>query len=150
MEEKMAATATIGKILDFPFAGYSTPKSPDPKFKPPSKQVYVCSPYRGDVARNTLNAQRYCRFVYEKGYVPVAPHLYYTQFLNDRIPSERAAGIRYGKKEITKCVGLWVFGINITDGMLDEIVFARKKNISVRWFTEDLETDYEKSSEKRC
>jgi CxxC motif-containing protein len=92
-----------------------------------------------DVAKNTMNAQRYCRFVYALGYIPMAPHLYYPQFLSERNPDERAAGTRYGKQEITRCKQLWVFGINLTDGMLDEIVFATKKNIPVRWFTENME-----------
>ena len=51
--------------------------------------VYICSPYAGDVERNVESAQRYSRFAVEKGYIPIAPHLLFPHFLNDRNPKER-------------------------------------------------------------
>lgn len=35
--------------------------------------VYICSPYAGDVERNTAAARRYSRFAVEAGYIPIAP-----------------------------------------------------------------------------
>ena len=46
--------------------------------------VYICSPYAGDVERNVDAARRYSRFAVEAGYIPIAPHLLFPQFLNDR------------------------------------------------------------------
>ena len=37
--------------------------------------VYICSPYAGDVERNTAAARRYSRFAVDAGYIPIAPHL---------------------------------------------------------------------------
>ena len=38
--------------------------------------VFICSPYAGDIERNTENARRYCRFAVSKNCIPVAPHLF--------------------------------------------------------------------------
>ena len=46
--------------------------------------VYVCSPFSGDIAGNIANARKYSRFAVEQGYIPIAPHLLFPQFLNDR------------------------------------------------------------------
>ena len=43
--------------------------------------VYICSPYAGDVSKNVENARQYSRFAVDKGYIPVAPHLLFPQFL---------------------------------------------------------------------
>ena len=48
--------------------------------------VYICSPYAGDIESNTTAARRYCRFAVESGYIPIAPHLLFPQFLNDSDP----------------------------------------------------------------
>lgn len=42
--------------------------------------VYVCSPYAGDTEKNTANVRRYCRFVVDKGSIPLAPQLFFPQF----------------------------------------------------------------------
>ena len=48
--------------------------------------VYICSPYAGDVESNTAAARRYSRFAVEAGYIPIAPHLLFPQFLDDSSP----------------------------------------------------------------
>ena len=54
--------------------------------------VYICSPYAGDVSKNVENARNYSRFAVDKGYIPVAPHLLFPQFLNDNNTKERQLG----------------------------------------------------------
>ena len=44
--------------------------------------VYICSPYAGDIDANVDAARRYSRFAVEQGYIPIAPHLLFPQFLN--------------------------------------------------------------------
>lgn len=63
------------------------------KFRP---MVYVCSPYAGDINRNTVNARRFSRFVVDEGFLPVTPHLLFTQFLNDANPDDREIGMYMG------------------------------------------------------
>lgn len=101
--------------------------------------VYICSPYAGDVDANVENARRYCRFAVDKGYIPIAPHLLFTQFLNDDNPKERQLGIFFGNAVMSKCSEVWVFGDRISDGMEAEIKRAKWNNYPLRYFNEDLE-----------
>lgn len=101
--------------------------------------VYICSPYAGDVETNVQKARRYCRFAVDKGYIPIAPHLLFTQFLNDDNPKERQLGIFFGNAVMSKCSEVWVFGEHISNGMEAEIKRAKWKNYPLRYFNEDLE-----------
>ena len=98
--------------------------------------IYVCSPYKGDVRQNTRNARRYCRFVYEQGDIPFAPHLLFTQFLNDGDYTERADGMNMGLAMLSFCDGLWAFG-SPTPSMAWELEQALKSGKSVRYFDAD-------------
>ena len=95
--------------------------------------VFICSPYRGDVETNTLNARKHCRFAFEQGGIPFAPHLLFTQFLNDDVPAERDAGLCLGLELLARCDALWAFG-NPTMGMALEIQEAKRLEIPVRRF----------------
>ena len=64
--------------------------------------VYICSPYAGDIAGNVDAARRYSRFAVDKGYIPIAPHLLYPQFLDDADPDERELGIFFGNAIMSK------------------------------------------------
>lgn len=99
--------------------------------------VYICSPYAGDVETNVQKARRYCRFAVDKGYIPIAPHLLFTQFLNDDNPKERQLGIFFGNAVMSKCSEVWVFGDRISDGMEAEIKRAKRKNYPLRYFSEE-------------
>lgn len=98
--------------------------------------VYICSPYAGDVAANVENARRYSRFAVEAGYIPIAPHLLFPQFLNDADPKERQLGLFLGNALMSKCSEAWVFGEYISSGMEAEIRRAKWKNYRLRYFTE--------------
>ena len=101
--------------------------------------VYICSPYAGDVKANTEAARRYSRFAVETGYIPIAPHLLFPQFLNDADPAERELGLFFGNALMSKCAETWVFGDRISPGMAAEIGRALRKNYRLRYFTEELE-----------
>lgn len=95
--------------------------------------VFICSPYSDkDIVKqavNIANAKEYCRIAYGRGYLPIAPHLFFPQFLNDNDPTERKIGIGLGKQLLLKCSKLWICGERITDGMNEEILFALNRNI---------------------
>ena len=101
--------------------------------------VYICSPHAGDVAANIEAARRYSRFAVETGYIPIAPHLLFPQFLNDADPAERELGLFFGNALMSKCSEVWVFGSQITLGMEAEINRARWKNYRLRYFTENCQ-----------
>lgn len=101
--------------------------------------VYICSPYAGDVERNTAAARRYSRFAVEAGYIPIAPHLLFPQFLNDSDPKERELGLFFGNAILSKCAEMWVFGNRISEGREAEIKRATWKGHRIRYFTESCE-----------
>lgn len=90
---------------------------------PGRKKVFICSPFRGDRQGNAERAAGYSRMAYEKGYLPIAPHLLFPQFLDDGKEEERQAGIQMGLDLLSYCDEVWVFG-GITEGMLTEIAVA--------------------------
>ena len=101
--------------------------------------VYICSPFAGDVDGNVKAAQGYSRFAVDKGYIPIAPHLLFPQFLNDADPRERQLGLFFGNALMSKCSEVWVFGSRISNGMAAEIKRAKWKNYRLRYFTENCE-----------
>jgi hypothetical protein len=100
---------------------------------PPWRAVYICSPYRGDTERNIANARRYCRLAYNRGRIPIAPHLYLPQFLDDDDANERAAGLLLGIEALKLCSEVWVFGTVISDGMRGEIAEAKRRGLRIRY-----------------
>ena len=55
--------------------------------------VYICSPYSGNVNHNIEMARKYSRFAVDRHYLPIAPHLLFTQFMDDTVPEERETAI---------------------------------------------------------
>lgn len=101
--------------------------------------VYICSPYSGDTEKNVENARCYSRFAVDRHYLPITPHIYFTQFMDDNVPEERNTAIFMNWVLMSKCVELWVFGEIISKGMKAEIDRAKRKKMKIRYFTEELE-----------
>ena len=97
--------------------------------------VYICSPYSGDTEGNTGKARRFSRFAVDQGAIPLAPHLLLPQFMSDG--TERELAMFMDMVFLGKCEQLWVFGENISEGMAAEIAKAEKRNMNIRYFTED-------------
>ncbi|MFQ8686889.1 MAG: hypothetical protein ACLT5F_01910 [Anaerotignaceae bacterium] len=101
--------------------------------------VYICSPFAGDIEANIEAARRYSRYAVDTGYIPIAPHLLFPQFLNDADPKERELGLFFGNALMSKCSEVWVFGSIISAGMKSEIKRAKWKNYRLRYFTEECQ-----------
>ncbi len=97
------------------------------------KLIYICSPYRGNTAANIKAAKQYCRSAYEQGHIPVAPHLYLPQFLDDENPTERDFALRIGLRLIDHCSEVWVHGDKISEGMHGEIEYAEATGKPVKY-----------------
>lgn len=95
--------------------------------------IYICSPYRGDVENNVEAAREYCARVILNypGVIPVAPHLYFPQFLNDDDSAERALGMESALALLESCAEVWVYG-EPTEGMKAEIDHAILQGIPVK------------------
>lgn len=97
--------------------------------------IYICSPCQGDMEKNITKAQDYCREAVEffPDVVPIAPHIYCTQFLDDTQPEERAIGMEMGIAFLSMCSEIWVYGMeNPSEGMKREIEYAMEHGILVR------------------
>ena len=106
------------------------------------KKVFICSPFapRGetreemqrDMDRNICIAQKACRYAALEGNVPYAPHLFFTQFLNDGDRTEREYGQVMGLAWLKQCSELRVIGRRISPGMEREIEKAKEWGIPVK------------------
>ena len=99
--------------------------------------VYVCSPFSGDTAGNAEKARHYSRFAVDSGAIPLTPHLLLPQFISDK--TERDLALFMDMVLLGKCEQLWVFGAVITEGMAAEIGKAKKRQMPIRYFTEECE-----------
>lgn len=91
------------------------------------QKVFICSPlHEGNFKANMERARRYCRKVFEAGYNPICPHIYYPQFLDDSDPAERQEGMNLALSQLRGCRTLIVCGDVHSDGMIAEIKQARE------------------------
>ena len=98
--------------------------------------VYICSAFSGDVEGNTKKARAYSRYAVDQGFIPIAPHLLFPQFMKE--DSERDLAMFMDIAILSKCKELWVFG-NPTAGMQREIAYAEKKQMTIKYFDETWE-----------
>lgn len=99
--------------------------------------AYICSPYSGDIGGNAEKARKYSRFAVDQGYIPIAPHLLFPQFISEEY--ERELALFMGGVLLGKCKEVWVFGSHISAGMEKEIYRAGRMRKTIRYFTEGLE-----------
>lgn len=106
------------------------------------KKVFICSPFspngstkeelEKDLNHNIRLAQHVCRYAVMKGYIPYAPHLFFTQFLDDCDRKERDYGQKMGLSWLAGCDEIWVIGRRISSGMFLEIKKAKEWGIPIR------------------
>lgn len=106
------------------------------------RKIFVCSPYRptsqdetcrkDELEANIRRARTACRILSTLGFLPLAPHLYFTQFLKDEEKQERDTGIQLGMQWLEDADELWVFGNTVSEGMAAEIKQAHELQKTVR------------------
>lgn len=104
-----------------------------------ARLTYIASPYRAAKGRSVELHTRYARAAMEHAIkagaikrVPVAPHLLYTQCLDDRIKKDREIGMSVGQSLLAMCDEIWVFhDLGISEGMAIEIEMASSLGISI-------------------
>lgn len=90
-------------------------------------RVFICSKYAGDIKHNVNVALALCRMAVKSGLAPFAPHLLYTQFLEESDPAQRDLGISLGLRFMETCGVVWVYvGEGVSDGMRREMKHARR------------------------
>lgn len=100
--------------------------------------VYICSRYDND--RDSIgNLSAFCRFVVDKGNIPLAPHLMFSHFMHTKDDEERGLTTFMDVILLGKCQEIWVFGDRITKGMQIEINKAhQRKHQPIRYFNSDF------------
>lgn len=101
--------------------------------------IYICSPYSGDPPGNTKKAIKYSRFAVDQGAIPLAPHLLLPLYMKEQ--TERELAMLMDMVFLGRCEELWVFGSNWSDGMQAEIAKAKKRQMKIRYFTEDCKEE---------
>lgn len=112
-------------------AGKAIRRASKNRYRP---MVYICSPYSGDIERNTEMARKYSRYAVDQGMIPIAPHLLLPQYMSE---DERDLALFMDIAILSKCSELWVCGDRITKGMENEISYARSKGMKMRYIAEE-------------
>ena len=99
-----------------------------------TKKVYVISKYRGNTEENIRVARYAGDIIIACDNIPVIPHLYFPQFLNDDVPEERVKAINLGVELMKGCDQIWIVGTEISNGMEFEIEAAKKLRIPTRLY----------------
>ena len=73
--------------------------------------------------------KRYCRKVYELGYVPICPKLADGQYLQTENPDEKRQFQSIARQKLGRCRMLVVCGNEISHAMSGEIGLAEKRNL---------------------
>lgn len=95
------------------------------------KKIFVCSPLKGDIAKNIEKAKEYSKFVISKNHMPITPHIYFTQFLDDANEKEREIGIKLSHEMLKECHELWYFNDSTSEGMQEDFNIANSLNIPI-------------------
>lgn len=99
--------------------------------------VYICSPYRDSPRVNVMRARQYCKFAVSRGRIPIAPHLYFPQFISEADARGKAMSMNF--ELLRLCGEVWVFGERVTEGMEAEIAHAERLQKNIRYFTTKCE-----------
>ena len=118
-----------------PYQAISNMNKEQKRYRP---MVYICSAYSGDVEGNVFKARKYSRYAVDEGVIPIAPHLLLPQFMEEE--TERDLAMFMDIAILSKCRELWVFG-EPTAGMENEIAYAERKQMTIRYFNEECKED---------
>lgn len=88
------------------------------------KLIFICAPY-SRLDENYYKSINYCRYVVEKGFIPINPITMYHDVLDERVPNEYIVLSEANKKLISLCDEVWVFG-NAPESLIADAVAVGK------------------------
>ena len=92
--------------------------------------AYITAAWCGEDYKNTEQAARYCRVVYEAGFSPICPTLYLPLFLNDALPQEHKSGIDMCRVRLRRSLVLRVCRHTLSEAMKNDIAVAQRLGIT--------------------
>ena len=73
------------------------------------KLIFICAPY-SRLDENYYKSINYCKYVVQKGFIPINPITMYHGVLDERVPAEYTILANANKALISQCDEVWVFG----------------------------------------
>ena len=92
--------------------------------------AYITAAWCGEDYKNTEQAARYCRAVYEAGFSPICPTLFLPLFLRDEIPQEHKDGIDMAREYLRRARVLVVCGSTVDENVKNDIAVAERLRIT--------------------
>ena len=92
--------------------------------------AYITAAWCGSDVENAKQAAQYCRSVYEAGFSPICPTLFYPLLLNDAIPEEHKSWIDMARNLLKRSHVLVVCGHTVTEAMKNDIAVAQRLGIT--------------------
>jgi hypothetical protein len=110
-----------------------------------NKLVYIAHQVSGDVEGNIKKILELCHDIHKKNdnIIPFAPYVVSLHYLNDDLVEERELGILANQEHFERKTmdEVWICGPKISKGMEQEIKLARKYEIPIRVYSQELEDD---------
>lgn len=98
------------------------------------RRVYVCHPFANDPAGNIERVRAISQFLIDHGALPIAPHLYLPQLVDETTGREQALALCL--ELLATCDEVRVFGELVTEGMERELREAKRLGIPARFVRE--------------
>ena len=92
--------------------------------------AYITAAWSNNEFENTENAAKYCRAIYEAGFMPMCPLLFLPLFINDEIPQEHKDGIDIGRDMLRRSHVLIVCGTVVDESVKNDIAVAERLQIT--------------------
>ena len=99
------------------------------------KVVYVCFDFKGNLKKDIMLANRYCKFAASKGVIALSPYMLCAEFANSKSPNKPKTTPVIPLDIIPTCDELWCFGINISNSMIEQLEKAHKFSKPIKYFT---------------
>lgn len=109
------------------------------------KWVYICHFYGKNPEKSMELVRKICKKIKDEndGFVfPVAPQIYLGNFSSDE--KDRDLVMSWCLSMIGKCSEVWVYGDELTSGMVEEIIFSVINGITVRCMNPILRDEIDK------
>jgi len=92
--------------------------------------AYITAAWSGDKYKDTDQAARYCRSVYEAGFSPICPALYMSMFTNSAIPEEHKSRKDMSRDLLRRSRVLVVCGNYVNEEVKSDIAISARLGIT--------------------